>query len=303
MPEINLYQLRIFYSVARHLSYSRAGEELALSQPAVSRQVAALEDGLGLELFVRKGRQIALTDAGRILYDYADRIFDLARQAERAMMQCRDLERGIVRVGACTTIGTYFLPPVLQAFQERYPQIDTVLFLGNSTAIEQMVVKGDVDLGFSGINPESPMLHLEPCCEEKLVLILSPQHPLQERRDLLLTDLLCETLFWREAGSAGRKAVEDYLAQKNVRFKKTVEIRDNETIKRLVAAGMGVAFIPRRAVALEVTAGILRVMEGDEFCIPQDHFILAAKDYRPCPVVLTFIQFIRKYAQSSGERQ
>ncbi|MHB1042538.1 MAG: selenium metabolism-associated LysR family transcriptional regulator [Eubacteriales bacterium] len=300
MSEINLYQLKVFYSVARHLGYSKAGEELALSQPAVSRQVAALEKSLGLELFVQRGRQVELTDVGRSLFDYADRIFDLAGQAERAMSQFKDLERGQVLIGASTTIGSYILPQVLRAFQERFPNIDISLRLGNSATIEQLVTDRDVDLGLVGGEVKNPALQVEPYSRDELVMIISPEHHLNNKKEVLVRDLERETLIWREKGSATRALIEQFLNDKGVVFKNKIEIGDTEAIKRSVAAEMGIAFVSKHAITLELSAGILKVIDSSLLVIPRYFYVISAKDQHYYPTVLAFLNFIRKWTPQGG---
>lgn len=300
LTELNLYQLRIFYSVARHLNYSRAGEELALSQPAVSRQVAALEKSLELELFVQRGRQVELTDVGRLLFEYADGIFELVGQAERAMSQFKDLECGQVLIGAGTTIGSYILPPMLQEFSQRHPKINTSLRLGNSAAIEQLVSDRKIDLGVVGGQVKNPGLHVEPCLRDDLVMIIAPDHALQNKKEVLIEDLAKEIIIVREEGSAARALVEQYLAEKQIVFRRKMEIGDTEAIKRLVAARMGVAFVPRYAITLELSAGILAVANGGNFQIPMFFSVISAKDQHYYPTVLAFLNFIRKWLPAGG---
>ncbi|TEB05444.1 HTH-type transcriptional activator CmpR [Pelotomaculum schinkii] len=294
MSEINLYQLKVFYSVARHLGYSKAGEELALSQPAVSRQVAALEKSLGLELFVQRGRHVELTDVGRSLFDYADRIFDLAVQAERAMSQFKDLERGHVLIGASTTIGSYILPQVLQAFHERFPHIDISLRLGNSATIEQLVTNRDVDLGLVGDEVKNPAMHVETYFRDELVMIISPEHHLNNKKKVLVEDLERETLIWREKGSATRALIERFLNNSGVVFKNYIEIGDTEATKRLVTAKMGIAFVSRYAITLELSAGILNIIDSSKFVIPRYFYVISAKYQHHVPTVLALLNFIHK---------
>lgn len=296
MSDLNLYQLKIFYSVARHLNYSRAGEELALSQPAVSRQVAALEKSLGLELFAQRGRQVELTNAGRNLYEYADRIFDLAQQAERTMSQFKDLDRGQVIIGASTTIGSYILPPILRVFQEKHPNIETILFLGNSMAIEQLVSERKLDLGLVGGQVNNHTLHVEPYVRDELAMICSPNHPLYNTK-VRVKDFAKGTLIWREKGSAARNTVEQFLNHKKIVFGKKMEIGDTEAIKRLVVAQMGVAFVPKCAVTLELSLDILRLINSNELVIPIQYYVISAKDQHYYPTVLAFLNFIRKWEE------
>ncbi|TEB15396.1 HTH-type transcriptional activator CmpR [Pelotomaculum sp. FP] len=298
MPELNLYQLKIFYTVARHLNYSRAGEELALSQPAVSRQVAALEKSLGLELFVQKGRHVELTDAGRSLFDYADRIFDLADEAERAMSQFKDLERGQVLIGASTTIGSYILPPVLRAFQERYPKIELSLHLANSATVEQMVTARKLDLGLVGGLGRNQALHIEPYFQDDLVMISSHKHPYNRKEEVSTEDLHKETLLWREKGSAVRTLVERFLSDNQYLFKNQMEVSDTETIKHMVIAGIGIAFVPKRAVRQELSLSLLRTVNDSKFLIPIHFTVISAKDQHTYPTVLAFSSFLRKWPVS-----
>jgi len=295
--DLNLYQLKVFHSVARYSSYSKAGQALSLSQPAVSRQVAGLEKSLGLDLFTRRGRQVMLTDAGRCLYDFADRIENLVEQAERAMAQFKDLERGEVLLGASTTIGSYVLPSLLQSFRKRYPNIEISLRLGNSTAIEQLLLAGGVDLGFVGRPLQNPSLHFEPYMEDELVLAISPDHPLNNKKKVSLAEIARETLIWREKGSATREATEAYLSGHHIRAAKTMEIGDSEAIKRLVAAGIGTTFISKYAIAMELAANVLKVASGDEIKIARRFYLAHAKDRHLFPTALAFINFARKAGQ------
>ncbi|HUW64943.1 MAG TPA: LysR substrate-binding domain-containing protein [Spirochaetia bacterium] len=296
MSEINLYQLKIFLYVARHLGYSRAAGELNLSQPAVSRQVAALEESLGLELFFQKGRQVVLTDAGRNLYDYADRIFDLVGQAERAMSQFMDLERGQVIIGATTTIANCLLPPVIKTFRERFPHIELSLHLGNSAAIEQMVAARELDLGFVGGDATNPALHIEPYGQDELVMITAPEHRLSSNNRVFCADIGKETLICREKGSATRSLVDQFLINSNIIPKKRLEISNTETTKRLVANNIGVAFVSRLEVTTELSTGTLTVPEDSELSIPMHYSIISAKDQHFYPTVLAFLSFARKWS-------
>jgi len=285
--------LKIFLSVARHLGYSRAAEKLNLSQPAVSRQVAALEQSLGLELFCQKGRQVMLTDAGRSLYDYADRIFDLVEQAERTMSQFANLERGQVVIGAATTIASRLLPPAIKTFRQRFPHIELSLEVGNSAAIERMVAGRELDLGFVGGDTPSSVLHVEPYYQDRLVMITSPEYSLGHH--INLSAFSGETLLWREKGSATRLQVERFLGKNNIAFDKVLEISDTETIKRLVANNIGIAFVSRLDITMELKAGSLNVPENDCLSISIPYCVISAKDRHLYPAALAFLNFIRKW--------
>ncbi|MFA7468739.1 MAG: LysR family transcriptional regulator [Desulfotomaculaceae bacterium] len=294
MGELNLYHLKTFYTVARHLNYSRAGEELAISQPAVSRQVAALEKSLGLNLFVQRGRQVELTDAGRSLFDYADRIFHLAGRAERTLAEYKDLERGQVFLGAGITTGCRLIPQALKNFQQIHPHIDISLCLANSAAIESKVACGDLDLGFTAGRVMNPALHMEPIFREELVFVISTQHHLA-RPNITVAELTGETLLWREKGSAAKDLVEQYLAEEGLTFKNQVEVSDSGAIKQLVLEQMGAAFLPHHAVEQELKSGVLYRVEYGKSTIVANCHIVSVKDMHSYPAVLAFLNYIRKW--------
>ncbi|HBX24200.1 MAG TPA: LysR family transcriptional regulator [Desulfotomaculum sp.] len=294
MSELNLYHLKTFYTVARHLNYSRAGKELAISQPAVSRQVAALEKSLSMNLFVQRGRQVELTDAGRSLFDYADRIFHLVVRAERTITEYKDLERGQVFLGAGITIGCRLIPQVLKSFQQMHPHIEVSLLLANSSTIERMVTCGDLDLGFTAGNIVNPAMHMESIFREELVLVISTQHPLA-RPNVTANDLKGEMLLWREKGSAARDIVEQYLNEEGLRFKNQAEVSDSGAIKQLVLEQMGVAFLPHHAVEQELKSGTLCRVEVGQSTIAVYCHIVSVKDMHSYPAVLAFLNYVRKW--------
>ena len=243
---------------------------------------------------------MALTDAGRSLFDYADRIFDLVGRAERTMSQFIDLERGQVLIGAGASIAGHVLPPLLRAFQERFPKIDVALRLGNSMAIERSVAERELDLGFVGGEVKNPALYVEPYFRDELVMIISPEHPLANGKGVPVKDLERETLIWREKGSATRALTERFLNDYGVVFKNNTEIGDTEAIKRLVAANMGIAFVSKNALTLELAAGVLKTADSGELVIPVQYYVISAKDQHNYPTVLAFLNFIRKCAAANS---
>ncbi|WP_347489639.1 LysR family transcriptional regulator [Desulfoscipio sp. XC116] len=302
MGELSLYHLKTFYTVARHLNYSRAGEELAISQPAVSRQVAALEKNLGMDLFVQRGRKVELTDAGRSLFDYVDRIFHLVDRAERTLAEYKDLERGKVFFGAGITIGGRLIPQILKSFRQMHPRIEVSLLLANSSTIERMVACGDLDLGFTAGSVMDSALHMESVFREELVPVISAQHPLA-RPDITLAELNGEMLLWRENGSAARDVVEQYLEEEGLTFKNRAEIRDSGAIKQLVLEQLGVAFLPRRAVERELKSGILHRIACSDSAIALNCHIVSAKDMHSYPAVLAFLNYVRKWASEHKSKR
>src|SRR3972149_4082409 len=194
---MNFHHLQVFRTVARRLSYSRAAEELYISQPAVSRHVHALEKDLGAKLLGQSGNRVYLTDAGRIVFDYAQRVFALTEEAKRALLELEGLERGYLRLGASSTPGVYLLPAVITLFRQRYPGVEVSLAIGNSQQIEERVLRDELDLGFVGAR-FLPELHVQPYARDSLVLIVPLAHPFAEREAVSPRELEAEPFILRE---------------------------------------------------------------------------------------------------------
>src|SRR3990170_7458778 len=197
---MNYYHLQVFYTVAKRLSYSRAAEELYISQPAVSRHVHALEKDMGSKLLGQIGNRVYLTDAGRIVFDYAQKVFALTEEAHRALAELEGVERGYLRLGASSTPGIYLLPPVVALFRERYPGVDISLYIGNSQQIEGRVLKNELDLGFVGAR-FLPELQVQLFVHDQLVLVVPAGHPFAEREPVSPQDVEREPFILREDGS------------------------------------------------------------------------------------------------------
>src|SRR3972149_7676690 len=165
-------RLWVFRTVARHLSFSRAADELHLSQPAVSKHIRQLEADLGVQLFHRLGNRVALTDAGRIMADYAQRVAVLTEEVRRVLSELAGLQRGYLRLGASTTPGLYLLPAVLARFQKKYPDLDTTLAIINSAEVTRRVLSGEFDLGFVGAPTDTAGRRNRPLVGGEIVLFV-----------------------------------------------------------------------------------------------------------------------------------
>jgi len=255
--DVNLSNLRTFLTVAKFQGISRALGELHLTQPAVSRQIHGIEESLGTPLFVRKGRFLALTEAGEILQQYAIRMFQLLTEAQEAIDGLKGLVRGHLRISAATTIGIYMIPDVLGEFKTKYPGIELSLTISNKEEVLRQVQAGMVDMGFVGPPVPFPELAMDTYLEDDLVLIVSPQHKLAAR-DTVLTRMLPEDVFiLRERGSGTREIMEEELRRAGVSLLHTMELGSTEAIKKAVAANLGVSIVSSRAVTLEVMIGHL----------------------------------------------
>ncbi|MBI2563525.1 MAG: LysR family transcriptional regulator [candidate division NC10 bacterium] len=293
MVVLNLHRVRVFHAVARRESYSRAAEDLHISQPAVSKHVLDLEEELGTKLFHRLGRRIVLTEAGRLMADYAQRIFVLADEARRALEELQGLERGRLHLGASSTPGNYLLPRALAAFQARYHRLELSLDIMASHDVVDRVIRQELDLGFVGATFAAD-LHVQPYMEDELVLILRPGHPLASVRTIPHEVLQKETFVLRDVASGTRTVAEAELKALGITIRRFLELRSVEAIKQAVAEGLGISFISRYAVALEVRHKVLAVAADPRLRFRRPLVMISRKDARISPAALAFAATLQK---------
>jgi len=291
VPDATVRQLRIFAAVARHLSFTRAAEALRLTQPAVSMQVKALEALAGLPLLERAGRGVALTEGGQELLRRAQAILRELDAAGEAFAALRGLERGRVAIGVVST-AKYFSPKLVALFTRVHPGVELRLAVHNREVVLEQLVSSDVDLAIMGTPPP----HLEttafPFAKHPLVVIAAPDHPLAGGRKVPVKALAGETFLVREPGSGTRAALERFLAAHRLRPAATTEISSNETIKQAVMAGMGIAFMSRHAIGLELAAGALVMLPVEGLPIVRNWNLVHRTGQRLSPAALAFKKFV-----------
>jgi DNA-binding transcriptional LysR family regulator len=285
---VSLHQLNVFRAVARHESFSRAAEELYISQPAVSAHVRELERLYGIELFQQVGRRVRLTEAGRMLAEYADRLLSLVEESRRALDELKGLARGRLEVGASTIPGAYFLPQALGRFKEAYPGIAVSLRLGDTHDVLGMLRRGEVELVVVGESPEGDGFLRWPYRSDALVLVTAPDHPWARDGLRDVAELADEPFILREPGSSTRANAEALLRRLGVDPRVAMEWESTDAIKKGVEAGLGVSILSDRAVALEVAAGLLRVIRHPAIECRRQFFITRYRERRLSPAGRAF---------------
>jgi DNA-binding transcriptional LysR family regulator len=260
----NLHQLHIFRAVADRRSFSRAAELLYLSQPGVSLQVKALEKTVGMPLLERHGRTLRLTEAGRELYTYSERIFALLEEARMVLDELSGARRGTVKVGASTTAGIYVVPGALGAFHRSNPNVKLTLDVVNRFTAQERLVNDEVDLAVMGLIEDAHELEVAEFAPNELVVIASPRHPLAGRVRIPLEELAREAFLFREQGSGTRTDVERLFAERGIP-RVGMELRSTGAIKQAVAADLGIAVMPLVAIELELLARRLVVLDVEGF--------------------------------------
>jgi DNA-binding transcriptional LysR family regulator len=257
MP-LTLTNLRILLSAGRHGSFSRAAEELNVTQPYVSGQIASLESHLGTSLFRRVGRRVYLTDAGRVLLSSAEHILETVRQAEQAVEEIRGLTKGSVTVAATSTPGRHLVPELIARFLEIHPGVAVSLAVGNNSFVEKKVIQGKADIGIVASEPaDAVKFEVHPLAGDEIVMVVSPQHKWARRTEVSFSDVAEERLIWRERGSGTRKRIEQEFQQAGVSPAHVLEVSGIDALKSMVAAGLGASFISRNAVDEELSNGLL----------------------------------------------
>lgn len=249
---MTLDQLRVFAVVAELEHITRAAENLAMAQSAVSGAIAALEREYGTKLFHRVGRRIALTEGGRLLLEEARGILGRVAAADFAMREFTGLARGRLAIKASQTIANHFLPPRLVSFHERYPGVSLAIAVGNSAEVARAILDGDVELGFvegpEGPSPD-PQLATEPVAEDPLVMVVAPGHPWSAKAKLSPEDLAATRWVVREDGSGTRAFLAKTLAELGVSYDRlnvVVELPSNEAVLAAVLAGAGATVLSER---------------------------------------------------------
>ena len=260
MRGASLRQLKAFATVARHLSFVRAADELHLTPPAVSLQVSQLEREVGLPLFERRGKSVSLTMPGEYLLVYARRMLATLKEAEDAMARLRGAQTGRITIGMVST-AKYFLPRLLARFREEHRGVDMRLAVGNREQLVAMLRDAEVDLAVMGRPPREIEARAEAFAEHPHAIVAAPAHRLAGRREIPPALLAGEEFIVREPGSGTRAAMEQFFRDARIAPPQIMEMASNETIKQAVIANMGLAFISLHTAGLELQAGELVLLD------------------------------------------
>ena len=293
--DINLHQLHIFRSVATHGSYSRAAAALYLSQPGVSLQVKALERSIGMPLFEKVGRTLHLTEAGRELLAYSERIFGLLDETRLVMEELGGGRRGTVKVAASTTAGIYVVPPALGAFHRQFPEVKLTLDVLNRFTVQKKLLDNEVDLAVMGLIEDAHDLEVAQFVPNELVVIASPRHPLAHKKKIVLDELSKEVFLLREAGSGTRIDTQRLFDVRDANLHVGMELRSSGAIKQAVAADLGIAVMPLAALELEIAAGRLSVLDVIGFPVHRYWYLARRAGSHPSAAAAALWNFLISY--------
>ncbi len=301
MRNASLRQLKVFESVARNLSYTRAAEELFLTQPTVSIQLKQLTQIVGMPLLEQIGKRVYLTDTGRELLKVCREIIENLSRFEMLVADMQGVKAGKLSLAVITT-AKYFVPRLLGLFCQRYPGIDVALKVTNRERVLQRLVDNQDDLYVLGTPPESMDIEIEPFLENPLVVLAASNHPLAGEKNISSQRLVEELFLIREQGSGIRLSTEQFFGERGLKLKVRMELGSNEAIKQAVAGGLGIAVVSAHTLALDRNSEELAILDAQDFPIQRHWYLAYPKDKQLSVVAQTFLEFLHKEGRQIGEK-
>jgi DNA-binding transcriptional LysR family regulator len=251
-------RLQVFYTVAKQLSFTKAAEQLFMTQPAVTFQVKQLEEHFNTRLFERSHGRIALTPAGRIVEEYAERILAMSEEMDTRVADLTGTVAGPLLLGASTTIAEFILPQILGEFKAQHPEVQAHMTVANSETIVNRVADHTIDVGLIESPSYLPSLQNEICCDDELVVICAPGHALAARKTVTAQDIAAIPMVRREPGSGTREFTDNYFRECGVPpedLNLVMELGSPEAMKGVVETGIAVAIVSRATIAKELRLG------------------------------------------------
>ncbi|WP_343669505.1 LysR substrate-binding domain-containing protein [Chitinophaga sp.] len=292
------FRLKVFYTVARRLSFTKAAEELFISQPAVTKHIHELEQQVGMALFERIGNRIKITRAGQVMLKHADDIFTSYRNLEYEINQLKHEQGGLLALGASTTIAQYFIPPLLAQFNQRYPEVTASLISGNTEQIEQSLLDKSIQLGLIEGRSKNPVLKYVEFAKDEIALIGNVNYNYGDNTPLNAADLKNIPLLMREHGSGTLEVITDEL--KRLKLKLTdlqiaMYMGSTESIKSYLHHAPCAAFLSLQAVQRELEAGEFKILPVKNFkLVRKFHFIYLQGQQDK--LAQLFMRFARQHA-------
>ena len=287
------YRLKVFYTVANRLSFTKAANELNISQPAVTKHIKEIENQLNTKLFDRKGTTIQLTESGKILFVYAEKNRQLYRDLEFAISQLNKSEKGKLKIGASTTIAQYILPEILAKFNSCYKDINIELVTHNSEDISTLLKNGQIDLGIVEGESKSSYFDYEKFKRDEIVLVCKSNHPLVNK-NFKIKDLYDIDLIVREQGSGTQEFIQNQLKKSGLEVQKLniiMQLGSSESIKNYLLHSEALAFLSLNTILPELKNNQLSVIDIKNFSIERDFNFITLKGEQS-ELIHLFMKFI-----------
>ncbi len=286
------YRLKVFHTVATRLSFTKAAQELSISQPAVTKHIKELEQQFNTKLFERKGLNISLTESGALLYRYAEKIRNIYRDLEFGMSQTNAHLKGKLKIGASTTVAQYILPEMLAKFHARYPDIRIELLTENTEKVSSWLAHHQIDLGLIEGASRLPLFDYYPFKTDEIVLICKSSHPLAGST-IALADLYNLSFVMREEGSGTQEFIQNTLEAHSVSLQKLnicMRLGSSESIKNYLQHSSSLAFLSIHTVLQELRSNSLSIVDIRDFSIKRQFHCILSKGEQS-PLIKLFLNF------------
>ncbi len=293
-------RLQVFHTVARLLSFTKAAEELHMTQPAVTFQVRQLEEQFNTRLFDRTHNRISLTDAGKRVFDYAERIFQLYNEMDNSVRELTGDISGVLILGASTTIAEYMLPVLLGDFKQKHPEVTIRLKVANTDGIVSQVENNEIDLGVVEAPVNNKNLVVEECRTDHLVLIVPPNHELASEKSVSISKIVEYPFICREEGSGTREVMIESMQSAGINpseMRIAMELGSLEAIKGAVESGMGVSILSKATLIKELKLGTLVAIDTDPPIHRPFSFVHQKQKFK-ARVMDELLSFARSYCES-----
>jgi DNA-binding transcriptional LysR family regulator len=300
---MNFNQLKAFYFAVKYGNYSAAAGALYITQPAITKQIQQLEATYGIKFLNRFGKKMVLTDAGEILYDFADKIFQMENQAEESLRDFQQRKSGRLRIHASESFGAYYLPFIINTFRKKYPNIHISVNIFPNQEVIENTIKLENDLGFISYPFEHKKLVIQDVLEDRLVLIVPPPHPFARIKLLDPQKLDGQSIIMHERGSATRDIVDAFIKRNNLSVLMALEISNNEAIKRAVEEGAGISLISEHVVSEEVKRRKLRAIPLTDPTMKRKFYLIHHKDKYLSHPFQMFLYMVNQWASEYTRRQ
>lgn len=289
-------QLKLFDAVARHLSFTRASEEMHLTQPAISMQIKQLEDHVGMPLFEQLGKKIFLTEAGKEMLRYSRMILSQAEEMRSVLDEMKGIQQGQLNIAVAST-ANYFAPKIIATFCKRMPNVKVNLDVANREGLLKHLADNDVDMVIMGNPPDGLGLIGETFTDNPLVVIAAPDHPLAGQSRIPMRKLHEETFLIREPGSGTRIAMERFFEQHGIELTTPVAVNRNESLKQAVQAGLGLGIVSIHTLEMELALKKIAVLDVVGFPIMRQWKIVYREGKRLSSVAQAFKDYVLNEAQ------
>lgn len=297
---ITLHQLQVFEVAARHGSYTRAAEELFLTQPTVSMQIKHLTKSIGVPLFEQVGKKLFLTQAGRELFITCQDIFGNISKFEMSVADMKGLKQGYLKVTVVTT-AKYVIPRLLGPFCKRYPGVEISLNVTNHSGILERLAENKDDLYILSNVPEEPDVKSYPFLANPLVVLASHDHPLANEKNIPIQKLADQPFITRESGSGTRGYVQRLFDEHKITPNVKIELASNEAIKQAIAGGLGISILSRHTIALEGASGQIAVLDVENFPIPCHWYVIHLAGKQLSVVAQAFLEYLQTEGKQIAE--